>query len=101
MTITPSQSPLSQSRFAEIPPTKRSLRTLACLGLAVAVSAAAGAAEQAVALFNNATPLEWSKRMADSEMARRGSTMFYQGSERARWDYTTSLFGLSLMKLTE
>src|SRR5690606_2646719 len=36
--------------------------------------------------FRDATPLEWSKRMADSEMARRGDSMFYQGAPRARWD---------------
>ena len=44
-----------------------------------------------------ATPLEWSRRMADSEMARRGETMFYQGAPRARWDYSTSLLGLALL----
>ena len=48
-----------------------------------------------------ATPLEWSRRMADSEMVRRGETMFYQGAPRARWDYTTSLLGLALLKLAE
>ena len=51
--------------------------------------------------FNGATPLEWSRRMADSEMARKGGTMFAGGAPRARWDYTTSLFGLSLVKLSE
>jgi unsaturated rhamnogalacturonyl hydrolase len=52
--------------------------------------------------FNGATPLEWSQRLARSEMARRGDTMFHGGSNpRARWDYTTSLFGLSLLKLAE
>ena len=39
--------------------------------------------------------------MADSEMSRRGNSMFYQGAPRARWDYTTSLLGLSLLKLAE
>ncbi len=52
--------------------------------------------------FHGATPLEWSQRLAESEMARRGDTMFFGGSNpRARWDYTTSLFGLSLLKLSE
>lgn len=50
--------------------------------------------------FGGATPLEWSRRMAESEMARRGDTMFL-GAPRARWDYTTSLLGLSLLKLSE
>ena len=51
--------------------------------------------------FGDATPLEWSRRMADSEMSRRGNTMFFEGAPRARWDYTTSLLGLSLLKLAE
>lgn len=52
--------------------------------------------------FGGATPLEWSRRMADSEMARAGDRMFHDGSNpRARWDYTTSLLGLSLEKLAE
>ncbi|ACB77543.1 glycoside hydrolase family 88 protein [Opitutus terrae] len=60
------------------------------------------AAEPAPRQFGDATPLEWSKRMAQSEMARKGDTMFHGGSRaRARWDYTTSLFGLSLLKLAD
>ncbi len=52
--------------------------------------------------FNGATPLEWSRRLADSEMARYGDRLFHGGSNpRARWDYTTSLLGLSLLKLSE
>jgi unsaturated rhamnogalacturonyl hydrolase len=47
------------------------------------------------------TPLEWSERMARSEMQRRGDTMFLGGAPRARWDYTTSLLGLALMRLGE
>ena len=61
------------------------------------------AAEPArVPQFGGATPLEWSERLAKSEMARKGDTMFHGGSRaRANWNYTTSLFGLSLLKLTE
>ncbi|MEO6005264.1 MAG: glycoside hydrolase family 88 protein, partial [Opitutus sp.] len=70
---------------------------LACCTL----SFAAHAADKLPQKFRDATPLEWSRRMADSEMARRGQTLFRGGSERARWDYTTSLFGLSLLKLAE
>jgi hypothetical protein len=52
--------------------------------------------------FAGASPLEWSERLAQSEMARRGDTLFLGGSNpRARWDYTTSLFGLSLLKLAD
>lgn len=51
--------------------------------------------------FNGASALEWSRRMADSEMARRGDSMFLGGAPRARWDYTTSLMGLALLKLAD
>ncbi|MGH8020428.1 MAG: IS4/Tn5 family transposase DNA-binding protein, partial [Opitutaceae bacterium] len=47
----------------------------------------------------DATPLEWSERMAESEMTRLDGRIFHGGAPRARWDYTTSLFGLSLHHL--
>ncbi len=70
-------------------------------GLLLAISVAPmGAAE--VAKFNGATPLEWSVKMADAEMARLGDRHFFGGSNpRARIDYTTSLFGTALIKLAE
>lgn len=51
--------------------------------------------------FGGATPLDWSQRMARSEMQRYGDKLFHGGAPRARWDYTTTLLGLSLMKLSE
>ncbi len=52
--------------------------------------------------FNGATPLEWSVKLADSEIARRGDRHFYGGSNpRARIDYTTAFFGTSLIKLAD
>ncbi len=52
--------------------------------------------------FGGAPPLEWSRRLATSQMARDGDGLFLGGSNpKARWDYTTSLFGLSLVKLAE
>jgi unsaturated rhamnogalacturonyl hydrolase len=52
--------------------------------------------------FGGASPLQWSERLAKSEIAREGDSMFYaDGRTRARWDYTTSLFGLSLLKLAD
>lgn len=64
-----------------------------------ALFAAAGA-QDAVPRFNGATPLEWSIKMADSEMARRGDRHFFGGSNpRARIDYTTAFFGTALVKL--
>jgi unsaturated rhamnogalacturonyl hydrolase len=42
-------------------------------------------------IFSGATPIEWSQRLADSELARFNST--------PKLDYTVGLFSLSLLKL--
>jgi unsaturated rhamnogalacturonyl hydrolase len=49
--------------------------------------------------FSGATPLQWSVRLADSEMARRGDSLDWQAGGKAKWDYTAGLFTLSLLKL--
>jgi len=77
-----------------------SLFAMATLLLATAPRPLSGA-DEPPPTFGNATPLEWSERLAKSDMARRGESLFYAAGTRARWDYTTSLFGLSLMKLAE
>jgi unsaturated rhamnogalacturonyl hydrolase len=70
--------------------------SLACLLLATAT------AQTAAPKFNGATPLEWSIKLADSEMARSGDRHFFGGSNpRARVDYTTSFLGTSLVKLAD
>ncbi len=51
--------------------------------------------------FSGATPLEWSQRLADSEIARRGDSLAWQPGGKAKWDYTAGLFTLSLLKLNE
>ena len=51
--------------------------------------------------FNGATPLVWSVRMADSEMARLDDRLVWKPGGRAKWDYTAGLFTLSLLKLNE
>jgi unsaturated rhamnogalacturonyl hydrolase len=43
--------------------------------------------------FSGATPLEWSQRLAYSEMARQ--------TNAPKWDYTMGLFTLSLLKLNQ
>ncbi len=73
----------------------------AAFALLAATLSAAPVAEP-VRKFGDATPLDWSRRMADSEMARKGDTMFHGGSRpKANWNYVTSLFGLSLIKLAD
>lgn len=49
--------------------------------------------------ISGATPLEWSQRLADSEIARRGDSLAWQPGGKAKWDYTAGLFTLSLLKL--
>ena len=54
----------------------------------------------AVEQFGGATPLEWSGRVAKSEMARRGETLFYP-NPAARWEYTRGFLSRSLFLLGE
>jgi len=75
------------------------LRPLAVLALGLIASGPLRAAPEPAPAFAGATPLTWSERLATSEMARRGDTLFAGGAPKARWDYTTSLFALSLLKL--
>ena len=51
--------------------------------------------------FAGSNPLQWSVRMADSEMARRDDSLAWKEGGTAKWDYTTGLFTLSLLKLHE
>src|SRR5581483_7392097 len=51
--------------------------------------------------FAGSTPLAWSVRMADSEIARRGDSLAWKEGGTAKWDYTAGLFTLSLLKLNE
>lgn len=49
--------------------------------------------------FSGATPLQWSARLADSEITRLGDRLNWQEGGKAKWDYTAGLFTLSLLKL--
>jgi unsaturated rhamnogalacturonyl hydrolase len=51
--------------------------------------------------FSGATPIQWSVRAADSEMARRGDKLAWRPGGNAKWDYAAGLFTLSLIKLSE
>ncbi len=71
--------------------------TLALTLLAVAAIAAAEPVK-----FEGATPLEWSRRLADSEMKRLGTSLEAGGSNpRARWDYSPGVLALGLVRLGE
>jgi unsaturated rhamnogalacturonyl hydrolase len=59
------------------------------------------AAPDAAGNFSGATPLQWSSRLADSEMARRGDNLNWKPGGKAKWDYAASLFVLSLLQLNE
>jgi len=51
--------------------------------------------------FNGATPLQWSVRLADSEMARRGDSPGLEGWWRSEMGLHRRLFTLALLKLNE
>ncbi|HVM59923.1 MAG TPA: glycoside hydrolase family 88 protein [Verrucomicrobiae bacterium] len=76
---------------------------LQLVGIAAALAVLAGCATDRFmpCKFAGATPLQWSVRMADSEMARRGDTLAWKEGGKAKWDYTSGLFTLSLLKLNE
>jgi unsaturated rhamnogalacturonyl hydrolase len=85
----------------KIPSTLRCFAGALLAGVSLVTSFAAPAPGNQ-ARYEGATPLEWSIKMADSEMARRGDRHFFGGSNpRARIDYTTSLWGISLIELSE
>jgi unsaturated rhamnogalacturonyl hydrolase len=48
-----------------------------------------------------ATPLEWAVRIADSEIGRLGDSLAWRPGAKAKWNYTTGLLALSLLKLGE
>lgn len=50
--------------------------------------------------FHGATPMEWSRRMADSEMQRLGTSLFHENPE-AKWTYTTGLLGEACLKFAD
>ncbi len=63
---------------------------------------ASAAAQSPVAKFDGATPLEWSRRLADSEIKRLGISLEASASNpRARWDYSPGVFALGLVRLGE
>jgi len=77
-------------------------RMIASTGLVstILLSCAAGVAPAAAVLtFDGATPLQWSVRLADSEIARRGDSLDWKPGGKAKWDYASGLFTLSLLKL--
>jgi unsaturated rhamnogalacturonyl hydrolase len=76
---------------------------LAAVGamLFLGASPARSAEPKSPAVFNGATPLQWSARMADSQMARLGDKLAWKSSGGGKWDYTAGLFTLSLLKLNE
>ena len=47
------------------------------------------------------TPLEWSVRIANSEIARLGDSLNWRPGGKARWNYATGLLALALIKLAE
>ena len=84
------------------PPLRRALLTLSCAALAViGCQLVAADAPSAPTQFGGASPLQWSLRMADSETARRGDRLAWRPGRNVKWDYTSGLFTLSLLKLNE
>ena len=76
--------------------------TLGVIALSLVSCATNGANhETAAKRVSGATPIEWSRRLADSEIARKGDSLVWKPEGKAKWDYAAGLFELSLVKLTE
>jgi len=70
----------------------------ALIGLALLPVLLRAGAPAAPRTFAGASPLDWSVRLARDEIARRGDSLDC-GVGKARWDYTTGLFDLALLRL--
>jgi unsaturated rhamnogalacturonyl hydrolase len=66
---------------------------------AFALFATALPAANPVETFAGATPLEWSTRLAQSELARQNGALEAGATPRSKWDYTAGLFAFSLQQL--
>ncbi|HVZ62995.1 MAG TPA: glycoside hydrolase family 88 protein [Lacunisphaera sp.] len=74
----------------------------ACLFAASLLVTSLAPAAESVRKFDGATPLEWSQRLAHSEMKRLGTSLEAGGSNpRARWDYSPGVLALALVRLGE
>jgi unsaturated rhamnogalacturonyl hydrolase len=69
---------------------------LSTLGALALFTASRAATSEAPPAFKGASPLEWSARLANSEVARLGPKMAYPA---AKWDYANFLFLNSLLNL--
>ena len=50
--------------------------------------------------FGGATPLQWSERLAHSEMVRQGDALDFKPGSKGAWSYTTGFFAYSLEQLS-
>jgi len=76
------------------------LAVLACAGC-LAQNATGQKHAPAAPTFSGATPLDWSRRLADSEIARKGDSLTWKPGGKAKWDYAAGLFTLSLLQLSD
>jgi unsaturated rhamnogalacturonyl hydrolase len=69
------------------------------LAFSAPFASCAGAAQEDN--FQGKSPLEWSQRLARSEMARRGDTLDFSPRAKAPWNYTSGFFAYSLLELSK
>lgn len=76
---------------------------MAAVTLAIALISPAllGHDDPAEGKFSGATPLQWSVRMADSEIARRGDKLAWREGRNIKWDHGAGLLALALLKLNQ
>jgi unsaturated rhamnogalacturonyl hydrolase len=72
---------------------------LGLLAASLLPTAPAAPVAEPVETFAGATPLEWSTRLARSELARQAGALEAGATPKSRWDYTSGLFAFSLQQL--
>lgn len=80
---------------------RSSLRNTSVITAALILAGPTLIGAEATPAAKDVSPLEWSIRMAESEIARSEKKVNPSLGGRAKWDYTLGLFTLSLIKLAE
>ena len=76
-------------------------RAIMCVMVFLTVVFACPAEAKPPGEFNGATPLQWSEKMAHSEMARLDGKLAWKPGGGGKWDYAAGLFTLSLLELNQ
>jgi len=78
---------------------RRAILLFAPIIISLSLVSCATKSKPEVRTYSGATPLQWSGRLADSEMTRLDDSLDWKPDGKAKWSYTSGLFTLCLLKL--